>query len=66
MRTVERLLTAAAVEIRLVDPASRDAGRCLARTTRAQQRPEKGYDPNAGISAEPHKLRPPAGEFFVA
>jgi DNA-binding MarR family transcriptional regulator/GNAT superfamily N-acetyltransferase len=67
MRTVERLLTAAAVEIRLVDPASRDAVRCLsAYYAELNRRSEKGYDPKAGISAEPHELRSPAGAFFVA
>jgi DNA-binding MarR family transcriptional regulator/GNAT superfamily N-acetyltransferase len=67
MRTVERLLTAAAVEIRMVDPASRDAVRCLsAYYTELNRRSDKGFDPKAGISAEPHELRPPAGAFFVA
>ena len=67
MRTVERLLTAAAVEIRVVDPAGRDALRCLsAYYAELNRRSDKGYDPNAGISAEPHELSPPAGAFFVA
>lgn len=67
MRTVERLLTAAAVEIRPVDPAGPDAVRCLsAYYAELNRRSDKGYDPKAGVSAEPHELRPPAGAFFVA
>jgi DNA-binding MarR family transcriptional regulator len=67
MRTVERLLTAAAVEIRMVDPAGRDAVLCLsAYYAELNRRSDKGFDPTAGISAEPHELRPPAGAFFVA
>jgi DNA-binding MarR family transcriptional regulator/GNAT superfamily N-acetyltransferase len=67
MRTVERLLTAAAVEIRMVDPAGRDAQRCLsAYYAELNRRSDKGYDPKAGISAEPYELSPPAGAFFVA
>ena len=30
------------------------------------RRSESGFDPDAGISAEPHELRPPAGCFLVA
>ena len=67
MRTVERLLTAAAVELRMVDPASRDALDCLgAYYAELNRRSRSGYDPSAGVSAEPHELRPPAGGFFVA
>jgi DNA-binding MarR family transcriptional regulator len=67
MRTVERLLTAATVEIRMADPAGREAVRCLsAYYAELERRSESGYDPSAGISAEPHELVPPAGAFFVA
>jgi DNA-binding MarR family transcriptional regulator/GNAT superfamily N-acetyltransferase len=67
MRTVERLLTAATVEIRMVNPAGRDARRCLsAYYAELDRRSDTGYDPNAGISAEPHELILPAGAFFVA
>ena len=65
MRTVERLLTAAAVEVRMVDPAGRDAVRCLsAYYAELNRRSTSGYDPKAGISAEPHELRPPAGSIL--
>jgi DNA-binding MarR family transcriptional regulator/GNAT superfamily N-acetyltransferase len=67
MRTVERLLTAATVEIRIADPAGRDAVRCLsAYYAELDRRSDLGYDPSAGISAEPQELVPPAGAFFVA
>jgi DNA-binding MarR family transcriptional regulator/GNAT superfamily N-acetyltransferase len=67
MRTVERLLTAATVEIGMADPAGRDAVRCLsAYYTELDRRSESGYDPTAGVSAEPHELVLPAGAFFVA
>jgi DNA-binding MarR family transcriptional regulator/GNAT superfamily N-acetyltransferase len=67
MRKVERLLTAGAVEIRPVDPSHPDARRCLdAYFAELDRRSESGYDPAAGVSAEPHELRPPAGVLLVA
>jgi DNA-binding MarR family transcriptional regulator len=67
MRTVQRLLTAAAVEIRDVDPAGPDARQCLrAYVAELNERWEAGFDPSAGVSAEPHELTPPAGWFVVA
>ena len=67
MRTVQRLLTAAAVEIREVDPAGADARQCLrAYVEELNERWEAGFDPSAGVSAEPHELTPPAGCFLVA
>jgi DNA-binding MarR family transcriptional regulator len=67
MRTVQRLLTAAAVEIREVDPAGPDARQCLrAYVAELNERWEAGFDPAAGVSAEPHELTPPAGCFLVA
>ena len=67
MRTVQRLLTAAAVEIRDVDPAGPDARQCLrAYVAELNERWEAGFDPSAGVSAEPHELTPPAGCFLVA
>jgi len=67
MRTVQRLLTAAAVEIRDVDPAGSDARQCLrAYVGELNQRWEAGFDPTAGVSAEPHELTPPAGCFLIA
>lgn len=67
MRTVQRLLTAAAVEIRQVDPSSPDARQCLrAYVEELNRRWEAGFDPSAGVSAEPHELTPPAGCFVIA
>jgi DNA-binding MarR family transcriptional regulator len=67
MRTVERLLTHAAVEIRPVDPSHPDARQCLrAYFAELDGRSESGFDPDAGISAEPHELTPPAGCLLIA
>jgi DNA-binding MarR family transcriptional regulator/GNAT superfamily N-acetyltransferase len=67
MRTVQRLLTAAAVEIREVDPAGADARQCLrSYVEELNQRWDAGFDPAAGVSAEPHELTPPAGCFLIA
>jgi GNAT superfamily N-acetyltransferase len=55
------------LEIRTVDPASPDAMHCLeAYYAELDRRSDTGYDPAAGISAEPHELIPPAGEFVLA
>src|SRR3954470_19307547 len=67
MRAVQRLLTAAAVEIRAVDPAGPDARQCLrAYVEELNERWEAGFDPSAGAAPEPHELTPPAGCFLVA
>jgi DNA-binding MarR family transcriptional regulator/ribosomal protein S18 acetylase RimI-like enzyme len=67
MRTVERLLTSAAVEIRPVDPNHPDARQCFrAYFAELDGRSESGFDPATGISAEPHELTPPAGCLLVA
>jgi DNA-binding MarR family transcriptional regulator len=67
MRTVERLLTATQVEIASVDPAHPDAERCIAAYfAELDRRSDTGYDPSAGISAEPDEMRPPAGAFLLA
>jgi DNA-binding MarR family transcriptional regulator/GNAT superfamily N-acetyltransferase len=67
MRDVERLLTAAVVEIRPVDPEDADARRCLdAYFAELNRRSESGFDPAAGVTAEPHELRPPAGVMLLA
>jgi DNA-binding MarR family transcriptional regulator len=67
MRDVERLLTAAMVEIRTVDPEHPDARQCL-RSYFAELERRSGvpFDPLIGSTAEPHELRPPAGEIVVA
>jgi DNA-binding MarR family transcriptional regulator/ribosomal protein S18 acetylase RimI-like enzyme len=67
MRDVERLLTAAMVEIRPVDPADPDARLCVrSYFAELDRRSDSGFDPAQGISADPHELRPPAGLFLVA
>ena len=67
MRTVERLLTFSAVEIREVDPSHPDARQCFrAYFAELDARSDSGFDPDAGISAEPHELTPPAGCLLIA
>ena len=67
MAEVERLLTAALVEIDAVDPSHPDAQACLhAYVNELGRRFESGFDPARSIPAELHELRPPAGLFLVA
>jgi DNA-binding MarR family transcriptional regulator/GNAT superfamily N-acetyltransferase len=67
MREVERLLIAASVEIRPVDPEDPDAQYCLAEyVAELNARSARGFDPSVGATALPHEVRPPTGQFFVA
>jgi len=67
MRSVERLVTASLVELRLVDPEHPDARRCLrAYVAELNRRSDIPFDPSNGSTAEPHEVRPPAGAFVVA
>jgi DNA-binding MarR family transcriptional regulator/GNAT superfamily N-acetyltransferase len=67
MHDVERLLSAASVQITAVDPEHPDAQYCLAEyVAELNCRSERGFDPSVGATALPHEVRPPAGEFFVA
>ena len=67
MRTVERVVTFSAVEIREVDPSHPDARQCFrAYFAELDARSDSGFDPDAGISAEPHELTPPAGCLLIA
>jgi DNA-binding MarR family transcriptional regulator len=67
MREVERLLIAASVEIRPVDPVHPDAQYCLAEyVAELNRRSTRGFDPSVGATALPHEVRPPTGAFFVA
>ena len=60
-------MAAAAIEIRTVDPAGVDARECVrAYFAELDCRSEAGFDPAAGISAEPHELVPPSGAFLIA
>ena len=67
MREVEKLLIAASVEIRPIDPEHADAQYCLAEyVAELNRRSTRGFDPSVGATALPHEVRPPAGAFFVA
>ena len=67
MQEVERLLTAASVQITSVDPEHPDAQYCLAEyVAELNRRSQRGFDPSVGATALPHEVRPPAGEFFIA
>src|SRR4051794_6862503 len=67
MGEVERLLTAALVELRPTDGAHPDARYCIRSYVEELNRREpRGYDPKAGISADPHELRPPHGVLLLA
>jgi DNA-binding MarR family transcriptional regulator/GNAT superfamily N-acetyltransferase len=67
MGDVERLLTAASVEIRSIDPEEPDAQYCLAEYVAELNRrsDDRVFDPAVGATAHPYEVRPPAGEFFV-
>ena len=67
MRDVERLLTAAMVEIRAVDPEHPDARYCVrSYFDLLEQRSGAPFDPLVGSTAEPDELRAPNGEMVVA
>jgi GNAT superfamily N-acetyltransferase len=67
MAEVERLLTAALVEIDEVDPARPEAQLCLgAYVDELGRRFHGGFDPEQSISARLDELRPPAGAFLLA
>jgi GNAT superfamily N-acetyltransferase len=60
-------VTAAAVELVVVDPEHEHAALCLARyTEELNRRSARTFDPATGATALPEELRPPAGAFFVA
>ena len=67
MGDVERLLTSSLVEIAVEDPTSTDARWCISQYFgELNRRFDAGFDPTAGISADPDELTPPAGELVVA
>jgi DNA-binding MarR family transcriptional regulator/GNAT superfamily N-acetyltransferase len=67
MAEVERLLTAALVEIDVVNPAHRDAQLCVREYfAELGRRFDMGFDPALSIPVELDELRPPAGLFLVA
>ena len=54
MREVERLLTAASVTVRSIDPAHPDARAGIrAYVAELERRFPEGFDPGAGVTAEP-------------
>jgi DNA-binding MarR family transcriptional regulator/N-acetylglutamate synthase-like GNAT family acetyltransferase len=66
MADVERLLTAAMVEIAPIDPAHPAAQHCLrAYFAELNGRFETGFDPARSIPAVEEELRPPAGLFLL-
>jgi GNAT superfamily N-acetyltransferase len=67
MRDVERLLTAAVVEMKPVDPEHPDALRCLqAYYDELGARSGGAFDPAGGSFVDPDEMRPPAGVLLVA
>jgi DNA-binding MarR family transcriptional regulator/GNAT superfamily N-acetyltransferase len=67
MGVVERLLTAALVEIAPIDPAHPSAQHCLREyVAELDRRFADGFDPTRSISADARELRPPAGILLVA
>lgn len=67
MGDVERLLTAAAVQIVVVDAEHEDARFCLDQyAAELNRRADRTFDPTVGATARPKEVRPPAGQFFVA
>jgi GNAT superfamily N-acetyltransferase len=67
MGEVERLLSAAAVQIVAIDPEHNDARFCLGQYTRElNRRSDRTFDPTVGATARPQEVRPPAGRFYVA
>jgi GNAT superfamily N-acetyltransferase/DNA-binding MarR family transcriptional regulator len=67
MAEVERLLTASLVRVDVIDPAHRDAQRCLhSYVAEIDQRFEKGFDETTSRPAGPELFRAPAGLFLVA
>jgi DNA-binding MarR family transcriptional regulator len=67
MADVERLLTAALVDVEAVDPAHPRARHCLdAYFTELDGRFDTGFDPALSSSPSLDAMRPPAGLFLVA
>jgi DNA-binding MarR family transcriptional regulator/GNAT superfamily N-acetyltransferase len=67
MRSVERLLTTALVEVQPRDPLEPDAQYCLREyATELDRRFPTGWDPTRSISADAPELLPPVGVLLVA
>ena len=67
MSDVERLLTAAMVEVKPVDPLHPHAQYCIGQYfAELDRRFDIGFDPSISISADADELRPPAGLVLLA
>src|SRR4051812_33067548 len=67
MRTVERLLTASMIDVRITNPRDAAAQWCLAQYyAEIHERFEGGFDLSRAISTEPHELKLPLGLTMVA
>jgi DNA-binding MarR family transcriptional regulator len=67
MSDVAKLLTAALVEIDVVDPTHHHAQHCLREYfLELDRRFPTGFDPAGSLPAPPEEMRPPAGLFLVA
>lgn len=67
MGEVERLLTAALVEVEPTDPAHRQARHCLDEYyAELDRRFDGGFDPAQALAVDLDEVRPPAGVFLVA
>jgi GNAT superfamily N-acetyltransferase len=67
MADVERLMTAAMVDVASIDPSDPRAQFCLqSYVNELNRRFESGWDPSRSISAAEAELRPPAGIFLLA
>jgi GNAT superfamily N-acetyltransferase len=67
MQTVERLLTASLVEVRVADPLHPGAQRCLtAYFAELERRSKTVLDPATIASAKPGEMRAPHGAMLVA
>src|ERR671919_1053311 len=67
MSDVERLLTAAMVEVKPVDPLHSHAQYCISQYfAELDRRLDIGFDPSISISADADELRPPAGLVLLA
>jgi DNA-binding MarR family transcriptional regulator len=67
MADIERLMTAAMVEVAPIDPAHPHAQHCLqAYFSDLDRRFDRGFDPSRSIPAAAEEMRPPAGHFLLA
>jgi DNA-binding MarR family transcriptional regulator/predicted GNAT family N-acyltransferase len=66
MNRVERLLTAAGVEVEEVDPEHPDARRCVAAYYDELEQRSGTVDRAAALGVDPDEVRPPAGLVLVA